>query len=78
MPNATTKKPRKNEYFDPKDVPTGTQNTDGTWTYTFTADQKELLFSALSMFGNIVGTTDDRLGLTKKKIRGIRALREGF
>lgn len=78
MPTAADRKTPKNKYYNPKEVPVGTQNQDGTWTYTFTDDQKRLLFSSLSVFGNIMTTTPDRVGFTKRQVRIIRALREGF
>lgn len=66
-------------HYNTKDIPSHTENDDGTVTYTFDKRQKTLLFKALSHYGNIIGTSDKKdHGFTPREVRIIRALREGF
>ena len=80
MPAAKPATTPTNKYYNPKEVPVGPLNPDGSWTYTFSDDQKRLLFSSLSVFGNLLETTDEKkpMGFSKRQCRIIRALREGF
>lgn len=61
--------------WDLKDIPSHTKNPDGTFTYTFTKKQKELLFTCLSQFMNRIDDDDTDIIKDMKKIR---AIREGF
>lgn len=76
MKKATT--PRPSRYYSAKEVPVPVRHRDGTYSYTFTEAQKQLLFGALSHYGNIIATGGNSTNLTPREIRSLRALREGF